>query len=245
MPICIYCKCDSSSSTSIPHVMPEALASNELILPIGTECDACNAYAGNKLEQNLIRYPDIAFAIQFLGTPGKRGKPRSKVGGVVRKRVDPLHVSVSLKALGKLVMTADGKRTLEGRVPPQSDFDFLRFRRALHHIGLNTVAAQQGADAALESRFDNVRRYVKHPKPRDESWPYGQIRRGDFPRLIGVGMIEYENIELVGIHVFNLILLVDLSHTGLLADATSAMNGVFVPAEATEPPPTTIGVGDR
>lgn len=169
MPTCIYCKSNSSASTGVPHVLPEVLAQNELTLPVGSECDACNNYFGNKLDINLARYPDVAFAIQLLGAPGKRGKPREKLGGLTRQRVDEQTVRLGMKVRGRLRVQHDGRHIIEGRVPPEPGFDFRCFRRALHHVGLNYVAAAAGPLAALDPKYDAVRRYIKNPSPRHES----------------------------------------------------------------------------
>lgn len=225
--------------------MPEVLAQNGLTLPVGTECDACNEYAGKKLEINLARYPNIAVAIQFLGTPGKRGKPRQEIGGVHRRRVDAKHVRVNLRVRGQLAIGPDGKHLFTGHVPPVADFNFLGFRRALHHIGLNYVAAANGPLAALDEKYDPVRRYVKDPRPASESWPYGQVHKNELPRLVAVGFIEYEGAEFVWIHIFQTIFVIDLLNSGALADLTRALGGTFVPADAESPPPAVLTAGDR
>jgi hypothetical protein len=247
MAVCIYCKVDSSSSVSVPHAFPQGLAQNRLVLPVGVECDRCNQYAGRRLDENLIRYPVISVAIQIVGAPGKKGKTRSLVGGIRRERVDSKSVRVGLKLRGRISLDPKGRVAFEGHVPPVPQFDFLRFRRALHHIGLNMVASQQGTDAALEPKYDRVRQYVRNPSPPTDSWPYGQIERKlkAIPRVIAGQFIEVDGVELVGIYIFQVLFLVDLLRTGVLEHATQAMGGVFVPAQATEPPPTVIAGGGR
>jgi hypothetical protein len=247
MPICIYCKEESSASVGVPHVFPEALSRNTLVLPRGVECDGCNEYAGKRLDSNLVRHPVIAMTIQFLGAPGKRGKTRSQVGGIQRERVDSQSVRVSFKFRGRLVPGPNETVAIEGRVRPDPEFDFLRFRRALHHIGLGTVAGQKGADAALDPQYDRVRRYVRNPKPPNDSWPYGQVERKlkRVPRVIAGQFIQFEDVDLIGIHIFQLLFLVDLLKTGVLERATRAMGGTFVPPEATEAPDAVVRVGGR
>lgn len=245
MPICIYCGRDSSTSVSVPHVLPEALTQNRLTLPVGTECDACNAYVGNKLEPHLPRYPHISFAIQFLGAPGKAGKPRAEIGGITRQRLDPKHVRVNLKVRGRLSLGQGEKRILHGHVPPGPGFDFLRFRRALHHIGLNYVVAVHGHEVALGAAYDSARQYVKNPRPANDSWPFGQLLRAEIPRFVGVGLVEYGEAELIQIAVFQVVFLVDLLDSGCLRDATAALGGTVVEPEAKEPPIAEMIVGDR
>jgi hypothetical protein len=218
--------------------MPEALAQNKLTLPRGAECDACNAYAGNKLESNLIRYPDIALAIQLVGAPGKSGKSRADIGRVSRERIDPMQVKLGLKGIGRINVEEDGTVRMEGRMQVDPSFDFLRFRRALHHIGLNTLAAERGANVALGSRYDRVRAYVKNPA-LNESWPYAQAPK-PLERVIAVGVIEHPETEFVQIHIFNRLFLVDLLNTGDLPELAEKMGAVVIPCDSDEPPPLKI-----
>jgi len=73
MPTCIYCRTQTTGKEELPHVIPEALGPNDLVLPRGAECDKCNHYFGRKLEPNLYRYPGVALALQLWGIHGKKG----------------------------------------------------------------------------------------------------------------------------------------------------------------------------
>jgi hypothetical protein len=226
-------------------VIPEAIGRNQLVLPKGAECDACNQYAGKRLESNLIRYPEIALAVQFLGTPGKSGKSRAEIGGLTRERLDPNTVRVKGKILGRVEAGTDGRLRVVGRVPATKDFDFRRFRRGLYHMGLNMVAAQLGIERALEARFDSVRRYVRNPKPANESWPYGQIYSPEkgFQRLLAGQFIQVGEVEFAAIRVSHVTFLLDLERSGELEKAAHWMGGVFVPGDWELPPPTRVEVG--
>lgn len=245
MPTCIYCKGDSSQSTSVSHVIPELLTKNELTLPVGAECDDCNAYAGQSLEPHLGRYPEIAFAIQFLGSPGKRGKVRAEMGGVLRSPTDGGQFRLSLKARGRPIVDEVGHFRVDGHVHPVASFDFLRFRRALHHIGLNFVAAAQGVHVALQPAFDSVRRYVRRPRSRKESWAFGHRRLNEFPRVVGVGPVEYDGTELVQVQAFQSVFLIDLMGSGRLEEATLAQGGTFVGPDVQAPAPVSISLGGK
>lgn len=245
MPTCIYCKGDSSESTSVPHVIPELLTENELTLPIGAECDDCNAYAGHSLEPELGRHPEIAFAIQYLGSPGKKGKVRAEMGGVRRSPADGRQFRLSLKGRGRARIDEAGHFRMEGHVHPVPSFDFLRFRRALHHIGLNFVAAAQGVDVALGPPFDSVRRYVRRPRSRKESWAFGHWRLNDFPRVVGVGPVEYDGTELIQVRAFQSVFLIDLMESGRLEEATLALGGTFVGSDVQAPAPVSISLGGK
>ena len=97
MPTCIYCRTQTTGKEGLPHVIPEALGPNDLVLPRGAECDKCNHYFGRKLEPNLYRYPGVAFALQFWGIHGKKG---------LRKR------------LSTIERTDEGKTQASGHAPP-------------------------------------------------------------------------------------------------------------------------------
>jgi len=51
---CIFCKCDSSNSKSVEHIIPESLGNKSHTLPKGIVCDSCNNYFATKIEKNLL-----------------------------------------------------------------------------------------------------------------------------------------------------------------------------------------------
>jgi hypothetical protein len=70
----------------------------------------------------------------------------------------------------------EGKRQIV--FPDPVEFDEFKFRRCLGHIALNYVAWKFGWDAALEERFDPLRKYVRYGS-RSMKWPYGQVSYED------------------------------------------------------------------
>ena len=70
---CIYCRTQTTGKEGLPHIIPEALGPNDLVLPGGAECDKCNHYFGRKLEPNLYRYPGVALALQLWAFTERRG----------------------------------------------------------------------------------------------------------------------------------------------------------------------------
>ncbi|MEW5928941.1 MAG: hypothetical protein AB1941_15885 [Gemmatimonadota bacterium] len=186
MPICIFCRGATAGTEGLAHVLPEAVIHNSATLPRGAVCDNCNQYLGS-LDEMLVRTPTVAVCVQFYGFPGKRGKPRVEVGGINRqKRPDgQINMQFPVTPTGAEV-AEDGKHTVHVALGPPTSFNMLKFRRALHHVALNFLAASLGEETALGSEFDAVRRYVRQPKPR-EAWSYaeGQVPE-DRPRPIGV-----------------------------------------------------------
>jgi hypothetical protein len=96
----------------------------------------------------------------------------------------------------------NGVRSATFRPLVDASFDFLRFRRALHHIALNLIAYQDGPERALDSSFDAIRRYVREPK-KGESWPFLQkiwpLLDTDREVKLGVNLIEGR--EVAGIKI--------------------------------------------
>jgi hypothetical protein len=157
MPTCIYCRAQTTGKEGLPHVIPEALSPNDLTLPRGAECDKCNHYFGRKLEPNLYRSPGVAFALQFWGIHGKKGL-RKRLSTI--ERTDEGKTQASGHSL-KIETDKEGRRTIYLDLPTDPDFDMLEFRRALYRIALSTVAMLEGADYALDPKFDEARRYIR------------------------------------------------------------------------------------
>jgi hypothetical protein len=173
MRICIYCKQESSNSKDRAHIVPEAFIRNDVTLALGVECDSCNHYA-SKLETAFVHHNRIWVPIMVLQIPGKAGKIRKRLGfyaagnekGTIKVRFpeDWLH------------RREDGSYYVQFPDPPQ--FDDLNFRRCLGHISLNYIAWKFGWNVALESRFDQVRRFVRYGN-RNRMIPYGQLSFDD------------------------------------------------------------------
>jgi hypothetical protein len=169
---CIYCQ-EASLATRQAHVAPQALLPNDLLLPMGAECDSCNEYAG-QLETAFIHHNRIWTILMVAGIPGKKGKPRKRLGNLTR---DGDKLTFDRRAVVKVTSTPTSV-DVEFRDPPE--FDDLKFRRGLHHLAFNYLARKKGVDFAHQARFDAVRRYVRRAKPR-EAWPYAQVMYPDWP----------------------------------------------------------------
>lgn len=52
--ICIFCKQNSSTSTSVEHIVPESMGNKQHILPVGMVCDKCNQYFALKIEKKVL-----------------------------------------------------------------------------------------------------------------------------------------------------------------------------------------------
>jgi hypothetical protein len=211
MPTCIYCKRPTSETEDRAHVFPEALAQNDLLLPAGAACGGCNRYLGHELDAALLHHPVIAFCIQFLGVPGKRGKPRMRIGRVTRDHGGAVFIDIE-----KPTRVAGSVNVMIG---PDRHFNILRFRRGLHHIAFNLLALERGAHHALQSYLDPARQYVRRPLA-GQAWPFVQIVENiDSIRPVVQGRLVPEALgETVCLRIFNCDFYVDLSNSGDLEE---------------------------
>lgn len=172
---CIFCLGDSSSAKGLAHVVPEGLGRNDFVLPKGAVCDPCNQYLGHELDSVLVAHPIIALHVQFLGLHGKDGKPRAVLGNVARN-VYPNALTIPCD---EPVFSVDetGARTGTARALVPKNLSLTRFRRALYHVALNTIALQDGVERALDPVFNPARKYVRAP---------GQKERRRYVQLINL-----------------------------------------------------------
>lgn len=71
---CIFCKNNSSESTSVEHIVPESLGNESKILRGGIVCDQCNHYFGTKIEKSFMEIDEIV-SLRFIAViPSKRRK---------------------------------------------------------------------------------------------------------------------------------------------------------------------------
>ena len=207
MPRCIYCLAQTSGRESRAHAIPEAIAKNDFVLPAGSVCDPCNRYLST-LDTAIVLHRQVWLAIQVLGLPGKTGKARRELGWM--KRRDPARPrSVTIEGKGRNALTVDGNRiTIDTAEAP--GWNLKRFRRSLHYVGLNYVAGWESPEAALHSRFDAVRKYVRKPTDR-EAWEYVEFKRS--PKLIASVDIERRPDapgEVLAVGLFQCLFFVDL-----------------------------------
>jgi HNH endonuclease len=219
---CFYCLEDSSRSRSVPHVIPEALLKNSVVLPVGAVCDACNHYFGHELDATLVSHPVVSLVVQFLRLPGKRGNVRDRVGLVD----STIYQNTITIACGEPSLTTAEDGTEEATITPLIDpaFSFRRFRRALHHVGLNTLALKEGVEFVLDRKYDAVRRYIRSPQ-RTESWPFAQfidlsvqLEPEVESAIYHDEVSDYQSLHVGNVAVFG----VELRGTGSVSDLATA-----------------------
>lgn len=163
---CIYCKTDGVPQ-GVEHVYPDGLGTHDMTLPKGAVCDACNM-SFSKLDQAVLAHPHISVTLFLFGIPGKRGRLRERHGFFERTAAGGMHVRAPADAVVEVDHTTRQIRIQSDAAP---EFQPHLFRRGLFKIALNLVAHADGVAAALDERYDRVRRYVKAPKTRDERRP--------------------------------------------------------------------------
>ncbi len=166
---CIYCPADAAGAKREAHVIPQGLGKTDMRLPAGVECDGCNEHAGS-LEQTILHHNHIWPLLMLLGVPGKRDRPRDRLGFMERTREG----NVIMRAPADRAKTTitPGKVEIEGGDP--SEFDYSKFRRGLHHVAFNYLVRERGHEHGLRSEYDEVRRYVRMART-GEQWPYAQV----------------------------------------------------------------------
>jgi len=175
-------------------------------------CDGCNNYF-SPLDSALAEHPLLAFGIQALGLPGKRGKPREHLGFIKRASgQSSCDISIPARA-ARLVSDASGRPIIALKSPVGEKRE--RFHRALHYVGFNLMSLCLSEDVLLGGAFDPVRRYVRYPAP-GETWPYCHAALApkvlDFVHL----SVLRKSPPQIALFLFNHGFAVDLFRTGTL-----------------------------
>ncbi len=244
---CLFCGKPTTEKCGEYHVFSHALAKNRVVLPRGAVCDGCNHYIGRRLDTNLVRYPLIAFAIQFLGTTGKSGKPRRTIGGVPREAQTETFKLKLMLGNPEPLATPDGKRRYRSQLKAEPQFQFLRFRRALHCMALGAVACVDGVEKARETRYDAVRSYIRCPTPSSLAWPYAQVEQKgkSIPRVLCAERVGEVAGQVIVLQLFQVVYAVDLLNSGSIDMWAMKNDARLVPPEDSAPPPVTVTFGDK
>lgn len=244
---CIYCKTETNARAGIAHIFPEALHANDEVLPRGSVCDSRNQYLGRRLDENLIRYPSIALAIQFLAAPGKSGKSRKLIGSIEREI--PGDVEALLRTFTEkptIVTAAAGSRRAIVQLKSDPQFRMPRFRRALHHVAFNVIAKMEGPEHMLSEHWDAARNYIRSPKNETESWGFAQLTPSmdSIPRAVQGVRWECGRRELVSLQLFQSMFVVDLMNTGDLETLAREQDADFIGPAQQEPPLVTFELSE-
>lgn len=210
---CIYCLSETGTFNSEEHILPETLAGDNIYLPKGFVCDACNNGISSQLDEALINFEPIAFLrVQF--TPyTKKGKfPKANFQNMVIEKTDPNHIKITAK---DKTARPKNKRTLEDG---QEAFNLTwtgkkltwkLYARAIYKFALGFVAHDMGHEAALDERYQPARDFIlgktsfknnmvvsTKSKPHPEIRTHCDMNFGGTPFFIDIfGMIFMINLE--------------------------------------------------
>lgn len=183
---CIFCKCDSSKSKSIEHIIPESLGNKEYILHTGIVCDKCNHYFSLKIEKKLLEQPYFQSRRFWQAIVSKKGKYPSvkgmlfpSYGGQIefhRTKDEEFQVIIGDDETKKAFLSLNRGSLLFPYydMPEKNDKIISRF---LGKVGLELVSSRalivkDGlAEIIQKKELDLIRNYVRYGTP-DVVWPY-------------------------------------------------------------------------
>jgi hypothetical protein len=185
---CIFCKQDSTNSTSVEHIVPESLGNYEHILPPGMVCDRCNNYLGRAVEKPVLESEYLA-QVRFINSVvNKRGGlPTIRalhVGSATQVEIySPRHggaiYPVDEKDTTRFVRYVSSAPRLRLVLVPRtsSDQDQYLLSRFLGKTAIEALAHRLlGISQALEelidsSELDPLRTYVRNGS-QNLLWPF-------------------------------------------------------------------------
>jgi hypothetical protein len=212
MPQCIYCRAPTTGNEGRAHVVPEAIFSNGLVMPPGSQCDGCNNYL-KKLDSALASNSGIALLIQAAGLPGKRGKPRKLLGWYEHALHGAERTLTILPEGIDHVDTSGAKPVIAVRTPP--GWKQAEFHRALHCVAFNMLSLHFDQDQLLDPKFDRVRNYVRRPT-QNEVWSYSVAILGtQYVSGVDVCLLAGSNFPVV-LRFFNQVFVIELLPSGRL-----------------------------
>jgi len=199
--ICLYCKTDTSRSTSREHIIPESLGNVDYVLPPGWVCDKCNNYFSREIEKPFLASPYCQEARFFMTVPSKKGRV-PPISGMHLETFTPIEMVYGHRDRGLSVGAAQGedpsrwiKWCMDSRpgnliIPhapmPEADYVTARFIgkvsiEVLAHAGLkhecnsSKDSAEWNEELAHKTELDELRNYVRRGNHRLK-WPIS-IRR--------------------------------------------------------------------
>lgn len=175
-PSCLWCRA-THYKADLEHIVPEALGCPPWLVLTNGVCKACNNGLGH-VDQALVRqFEMMAF---IAGVPRKKGRKPSVDGwGSIAARHSPsgplIHFNAGpddwvigprrLKPASRATGIHNHSFDAHGPVATASFAltfgDDPKLARALYKLGLGLLAAREGISAALENRYDPVRRFVR------------------------------------------------------------------------------------
>lgn len=188
---CVFCKSNSSSSTSVEHIFPRSLGNNEHVLPPGVVCDSCNNYFASKVEERVLSsafFRDLRFRNCI---PSKKGRvppavgvfPRAGVAIELRKGASGLSVSAHREKDNAAFVTAlrsSERGSFWFPAIEQNDTDprmMARFlgKMALECLASRMISSDEGYEEIVDHpQLDPLRNFVRYGQGPD--WCFSERR---------------------------------------------------------------------
>jgi hypothetical protein len=171
---CIYCKTGDGAFKSEEHIVPESLVGDEIVLPMGMVCDACNSGVLSDLDNYLQNSPLLSLHRVLYGpalTKQRKG-PTANYQNAFLSRPGDSHIQLHPKdrtgRIRDFEELPDG--TSRFSISLGRHFDHVKFGRALQKIGLGFLALKKGRGTALDGRFDAARHFILRGGAFPNSW---------------------------------------------------------------------------
>lgn len=188
---CIFCKCDSTSSRSVEHIIPESAGNKKRILPAGIVCDKCNNYFARRVEQPVLNHSWMRNVRAWEQVPNKKGTYPSLVGHIAgtniavnmrRSSSGMLHLNTEkgndMSALSEVIINGFEQPLIftVNDDPPQREMSRFLCKMAYEAVAELFCESPQGPyHLSNEPFFDNVREYARYGNNFKE-WPFSQRR---------------------------------------------------------------------
>lgn len=80
---CLFCGTRTATFSRVEHPIPESMGNDDLVLPQGVVCDACNQYFGSKIEAQALCSPPFDIERMAFAVPSKKGRvPSYRTAGL-------------------------------------------------------------------------------------------------------------------------------------------------------------------
>ena len=190
---CIFCKCDSSSSVSVEHIIPESLGNKEHVLPRGIVCDKCNNYFARKVEKPLLDFDFFIHARVKNFLANKKGRVPT-INNTFLLSPKPIRLQLSRDKDGsRSIYLIDEDREAEfinylqthdsGTFvyPVAAPVDSYLFSRFLAKVGLEVLADKVmkvtgwRKGVIFNKQLDKLRHFARYGAI-NKNWPYQERR---------------------------------------------------------------------
>lgn len=215
---CLFCR-GVGPFTTVEHTILAALGNDESFLT-GQVCDSCQRYLGKEVEAFAVREPPIGPMRVLLDIRGRRGKlptaesycradkcgrlpsfHPSSDAGIAFGRDDSEGTWVAIENSEMVRAFMDGSRTSFQFVFTPKHAAMLG--RLIGKIALEVLCESNRAEAR-ESRFDELRRYVRFGVSR-EFWVLGYKQVCDWREMKTLENVEGELNETVTCYEYSMV----------------------------------------